>query len=135
MYGVGIARDFQIVQWDGESETANVVCTQFELEPVKTNFMHSGHVGPKGVFYWETVRFDMCNPNVTLPSGPIFQSKDGKSLVTVIGNLNIANDFTFGEEKNIIYCVDSCNAVIRAQDYDPETGTLCKFGSTIRFLR
>lgn len=68
---------------------------------------------------------------MVLPSGSIFQSKDGKNLKAVIGNLNIANDFTFDEEKNIIYYVDSCNAVIRAQDYDPETSALCKFSSEL----
>lgn len=67
LYAVGIDLELRVVQWDGESTTARSLCTQFQLDPVQSNFVHMGHVDPRGVFFWGTLRLDMCNPNVTLP--------------------------------------------------------------------
>lgn len=152
LYAVGVDLELRIVQWDGESTTATSLCTQFQLDPVQSNFVHMGHVDPRGVFFWGTLRLDMCNPNVTLPPGGLvfimsfstlqnllhsyvnnyqifsyFQSRDGRNTeATAINNLNIPNDFVFDEDRNVFYYVDSCNATINAADYNPATGALCK---------
>lgn len=127
LYAIGAGRDLIVVQWDGDSDEAKLICTQLEIDPIETNFVHLAHTDPKGRFWTETLRQVMCDKNSKTPPGHILMSNDGKTLTPMVENLTIANDFVFDRIRNIIYYGESCSAQIRAQDFDPTTGALCKF--------
>lgn len=127
LYAIGAGRDLIVVQWDGESDEAKLLCTQFEIEPIETNFLHLAHTDPWGRFWTESLRQVMCDKNSKTPPGHILMSNDGKTLTPMVENLTIANDFVFDRIRNILYYGESCSAQIRAQDIDPTTGALCKF--------
>lgn len=127
MYAIGAGRNFEVVRWDGVSEEAKLICTQFEIDPIESNFVHSAHVDQKGRFWTETLRNAMCDKESTTLPGSIFMSTDAKTVKPVIENKNIPNDFIFDDERNLFYWGDSCVRQIKVLDFDPETGALCKF--------
>jgi len=122
LFSMNAGRDLVVVRWDGVSPMAKIICRQFEIEPIKTNFVHSAHADPKDRLWMESLRNKMCDKNSTTPPGRIFMSEDGKTVKPVIENLTIANDFYFDAIGNMMVFGDSCPRQIKAVDYDPKTG-------------
>lgn len=123
LYAFGAGQNFYVVQWDGVS-TAKVLCTQFQIDPFESNFIHVARTDAKGRFWAETMRHVMCDVNSNTPPGSIYLSTDGKTIKPVIKNLKIANDFIFDDDKNILYYGDTCVKKIRAVDVDPITNAI-----------
>lgn len=122
LYAIGAGRNFEVVQWDGVSKEAKLLCTQMEIDPIESNFVHSAHVDSKGRVWTETLRNAMCDKESKTLPGSIFMSSDAKTMHPVIKNKNIPNDFIFDEERNLMYYGDSCVRQIKVLDFDPETG-------------
>lgn len=129
---IGNERDLKVVKWDGKSTTAEIQCTQFKVDQdVPTNFLHDAKVDSHGRLYVGTLRNAMCNPNSTTPPGSLFRSDDGIIPQVLVPNLTITNDFAIDEERNILYVVESCSGVIKAFDWNPKTGGVCKYSKKI----
>lgn len=131
-YLIGNELDLKVVKWDGKSRLAEIHCTQMPKIDVPTNFIHDAKADSQGRLYVGTLRNAMCNPNSATPPGALFQSVDAKNLPILVPNMTITNDFAIDEVRNILYVVESCSAVIKAFDWDPNTAGVCKYSSTYK---
>lgn len=131
-YLTGYEHDLVIVKWDGKSETAEIQCKQLRVvNDVSGDYVHDGRADSHGRLYVGSIRDDMCNPNSTAPPGSLFRSDNGKDVHKLVPDLTIANDIVIDEKRNILYVVETCSTTIRAFDWNPHTGAVCKYSEII----
>lgn len=134
-YAVGIGPNLKVVHWDGISTTAISCCTQLRTDPnIPTNHVHDAKVDSHGRVYIGTIRNDLCNPNSTAPVGGISRSDDGITTKVIVPNEGLTNDIIIDEKRNQLYWADTCRQVIKAYDWDPMTGDICKSSRTSNYL-
>lgn len=110
-----------IMQWDGESETAQILGTAFDMSP---GHVDSGYIGPQGKLYVGDFGVDYCLDRSDYglygysSSGSLTKYADG--FTTTVGGVVV-------EATNTFYHLGGCEKELIAFDWDPISGALCKF--------
>ncbi len=86
-------------------------------EPTNNRF-NDGKCDPRGRFIAGTM--DM---NETDPTGSLY-SCDGKSVTKILGDVTISNGMAWSLDHKTFYYIDTPTRIVRAFDYDLETGAI-----------
>lgn len=60
-------------------------------------------------------------------AGTFYKYIKGVGVYELIHNIYVSNGMAWNEEENIFYYIDSCKFDVKAYDYNPSTGDICKW--------
>jgi len=118
---VGIENRVAIVQWDGKSSKATVLCNLCEVE-TKENRFNDGKCDPTGRLYSGTMHSTDFFKKRT---GSLYFCGDKKQSPKLLKEgVAIANGLTWDLKKKKFYYIDSLDYEVKAYDYDDKTGDI-----------
>lgn len=116
--------DVLIVKWNGMSTKATVVKTAFtDGRNRALSRFDTATPDRRGRFFGGTLEPEFCNATVIQS---FYRYTDDGGLVELISGLKSSTGTVFDEERRTMYHLDSCQLLITAYDWDPETGDICK---------
>jgi sugar lactone lactonase YvrE len=86
-------------------------------EPTNNRF-NDGKCDPRGRFLAGTMDMNESDPNGSL------YSFDGKSVTKILGDVTISNGMAWSRDHKTFYYIDTPTRIVRAFDYDLETGAI-----------
>lgn len=127
-FAVGLGRRVGVVQWDGKSPKATLKRIAFEVDADKChNQFNCVKADPSGRFFGGTMRTEKLGDLFDAPHGKLFKYVEGEGVTEMIDNVFISNGMAWDEKLNKFYYIDSGKFDVKAYDYDPKTGSICKF--------
>ena len=96
-----------------------------ENEPVNNRF-NDGKCDPRGRFLAGTMDMGEKDPNGSL------YSFDGKSVLKLLDGVTISNGLTWSPDCKTFYYIDTPTRIVRAFDYDLETGAIASPRDAVR---
>lgn len=125
---VGAERDIAIVEWDGFSETCQVVKVLAQVEQgdeiYDGNRFNDGKCDPRGRLYAGTMRY--FGDHFEFRRGK-FYKYNGGSMEVIKDDIGISNGLAWNEETNKMYYIDTADFNIKEYDYDFTLGELSEF--------
>lgn len=125
---VGAERDISIVEWDGISETCEVVKVLAQVEQgdeiYDGNRFNDGKCDPRGRLYAGTMRY--FGDHFEFRRGK-FYKYNGGSMEVIKDNIGISNGLAWNEATNKMYYIDTADFDIKEYDYDFTLGELSKY--------
>lgn len=129
-FAVAAGNRVVVVQWDGISDTANVVKTLFQIKNEEVHF-NDGKCDPCGRLFTGTM----------INEGDAFENRQGEFYIYEKGgraeilksNIGISNGLAWNEKANKFYYIDTADYEVKEYNYDLKTGKASKY-LTIMFL-
>jgi len=122
---VGAERDISVVEWDGFSETCEVVKVLAQVEQgdeiYDGNRFNDGKCDPRGRLYAGTMRY--FGDHFEFRRGK-FYKYNGGSMEVIRENIGISNGLAWNEETNKMYYIDTADFNVKEFDYDFTLGEL-----------
>lgn len=130
-FAVG-ADEVLIVKWNGMSTEAIVVGTAFTVERnrAESRFDACGMPDRRGRFFGGTISPQICNATAIQS---LYRYTDDGGLVNLVSGLKSSTGIVFDEKRRTMYHLDTCQLLITAYDWDPETGDICKCIFKLKF--
>ena len=114
--GLILAKRFSFASLEFDSGQSASILSLTD-EPTNNRF-NDGKCDPRGRFLAGTM--DM---NETDPTGSLY-SFDGKSVTKILGEITISNGMAWSSDYKTFYYIDTPTRIVRAFDYDLETGAI-----------
>jgi sugar lactone lactonase YvrE len=114
--GLILAKRFSFASLEVDSGQSALILSLTD-EPTNNRF-NDGKCDPRGRFLAGTM--DM---NETDPTGSLY-SFDGKSVTKILGEITISNGMAWSSDYKTFYYIDTPTRIVRAFDYDLETGAI-----------
>lgn len=129
LFAIGVSsRVVKLIRWDGISPEVEYIQDLFAVEQdpyYSTNFWHISKADPKGRFFGSTFRMEFCSTN-PIANASFYRWTPKQGIKKLMGQIKVAGGFDFDRKKRIFYEADACTNKIRAYDYFPKTGKICK---------
>lgn len=121
---VGMGLQLGLVEWDGESRTAQYERSILVVDEDPTNNFNDGKVDPRGRMYAGTNRKRLCDDLDEPTFGNLYRvDPDGSTAALFPPDfVRVSNGICFNEALNESYYIDSCAMDVKVYDWNPETG-------------
>lgn len=117
---VGFEGVIKLVEWDGISETATVICPLFEAY----GHMNYALADRAGRLYFGTINY---NTFCSAGNNYALYRYDKGRVTTLINNTITTTGLAIDYKRKKCYVADACEFTINEYDYDPRTGDISKF--------
>lgn len=117
-----------VVEWDGSYRDPKIIRETFSVESglrFAANNWNIAKASPKGTFLGGTFRGSICSNSSAPPAGLYSYRKNYGVQKVNLPNLKSSSGIAWNTKGDVVYHVSSCERVIRAFNYNLETGTLC----------
>ena len=112
--------------WTCETDPVRTTfLSALENEPANNRF-NDGKCDPRGRFLAGTMDMGEKDPNGSL------YSFDGKTATRLLGGVTISNGLTWSPDYKTFYYIDTPTRIVRAFDYDLETGAIANPREAVR---
>ena len=101
-----------------ELDPARATVLQPLTDESANNRFNDGKCDPRGRFLAGTMDMNESDPNGSL------YSFDGKSVTKILGDVTISNGMAWSPDHKTFYYIDTPTRIVRAFDYDLETGAI-----------
>lgn len=131
---LGTNKTIFVAHWDGKSPKAKWIRNVLEVEKCpefETNLFHDAKADPRCRLFAGTRRDQICD-DLEIPTyGNLFRLSADEPAVTLNPprTVRFSNGMAWDERTNTYYYIDSCSWDIKAFDWCPYTGDLCRFHS------
>lgn len=128
-YVVGITHRVAIIIWNGIDTVVEIVRIITEVEncpEFATNAINDGKADRYGRLYTGSRRNQTCLDRNIPTVGNLFRINNDGTAVTLRENIFVSNGMCFNDATDEYYYIDSCAKNVKAYDWDPETGDICK---------
>lgn len=127
-YAIGIGQRVGIIHWDGKSSKACLESIAFQVDHGKngTRF-NDAKADPTGRFYGGTMRLEALGSLFEIASGTFYRYTREEGSTALLHNIFISNGMTWDEKNNKFYYIDSGIMDVKAYDYEPTSGNICKW--------
>ena len=126
-----MGRRIGLIQWNGISLKAKLlrILVEVENEPKYfQNRFNDAKADPRGRFFGGTMRSEYNGDIFEASLGSLYSGylSQGK-LENIKKYVHVSNGLTWNKEENTFYFVDTGTSDIKAYDYSPDTGKICKY--------
>lgn len=135
LFAISFYTKVKIVRWDGVSDEAKVVRTEFQVarnKPNSTDRFAHGQADKKGRFYGGLYPIDAC-VNFNQFSTGFHKYSKKKRVKLLMKSAKVSTGFTFNYKNNELYWTDACRDVIEEAKWSWKTGRICKVFFCIHF--
>lgn len=130
LFVIGVSsRVIKVIRWDGISTTTEIIEEDLfdveQSEEYSANFWHIAKADPMGRFFGGTFRSEFCSSSSSANASLYRYTKD--SGAEGLAEMKLPGGMDWDPQTNTYYFVDVCDFAIKAYDWAPESGQLCRF--------
>lgn len=123
---VGLSNRAVIIRWNGKSSKVTKVRTVFEVATGTEQIFNDAKADPCGRLFTGTIRDLTCDIELGVANASLYRYSKDDGVADLFDNVFISNSFTWDTKNNIFYFIGACQLNIKAYNYNPQTGEICK---------